>query len=410
VYVGGFPPDIRNRRGFVVIRDETKRVRQPVAWLLLSGVTISVFLGLVAIVSTGGAAAANAGALIALTGGGTAGSTFADRAVVASHELTSLPLTAMAVVAVILATHIGGKVPQARRITLFAVVLQGIALVFGVLTWLLGLGIQASSPAKLGFFLDGGVGVMIAVAGLFFSVVTLRSAELQVARQHAAPQQAAVPPGSNPSATGYPGYGYGQPVLVQQATAPAYPRAGYQSGTGQQTPSQQAAAQTARYQTPAGQQAADQRYGAGAGHPYGQQSQAESPQSQTSATHGQQADQRAAAAPAYGSYGPQASQPQDYQAGYSQLDYGQGYDAGYGQGQSYGQGYGSYGQQRQHGYGQQARQGSDTYRSPSTDTYQHYYRQQSPERGSAEAAQSGHGLDARDSRDRGDSWDPPRDR
>jgi hypothetical protein len=397
-----------------VIRDETKRVRQPAAWLLLSGVTISVFLGLMAIVSTGWAAAANAGALIALAGGGAAGPTFADRAVVASHELTSLPLTAMAVVAVILATHVGEKVPQARRITLFAVVLQGIALLFGVLTWLLALGIQASSAAKLGFFLGGGVGVMIAVVGLFFSVVTLRSADLQVARERPAPQQAAAP-GSNPSAGGYPGYGYGQPVPVQQAAAQAYPRAGYQSGTGQEQSVQQAAAQTAHYQTAVGQQAADQRYGAGAGHQYGQQSQAESPQSQTSATYGQQADQRASAAQAYGSYGQQSSQQQAYPADYSPQAYGQGYDAGYGQGQSYGQGYGSYGQQAQHSqhsqqaYGQQVRQGSGTYQPPSTDTYQQYY-QQSPERGSAEPAQPGHGLDAGDSRDRDDIWDPPRDR
>ncbi len=175
-----------------MITDETKRVRQPAAWLLIGGVAISVFVGLMALLSDGWAAAANAGTLIASAGGGAAGSTFADRAVVASHALTSVPLTAMAVVAVALATH-GEKVRQARKITLFAVILQGIALLFGVLTWLAAVGVPAGGSAKLAFFLEGTVGIMVAAAGLFFSVVILRSGELQAARQHAAPHQPGLP-------------------------------------------------------------------------------------------------------------------------------------------------------------------------------------------------------------------------
>ena len=107
-----------------MIRDETKRVRQPAAWLLLGGVAISVFLGLLAMLSDGFATVAS-GTLIALAGGGAPDSTFADRAAMASHALTSLPVTAMAVAAVVLATHVGEKVRQARRITLFAVVCRG---------------------------------------------------------------------------------------------------------------------------------------------------------------------------------------------------------------------------------------------------------------------------------------------
>jgi len=395
-----------------VIRDETKRVRQPAAWLLLGGVAISVFLGLMAMVSDGWAAAANAGTLIALAGGGAAGPTFADRAVVASHALTSLPLTAMAVAAVILATHLGAKVRQARRITLFAVVLQGIALLFGVITWLIALGISASGSAKLGFFLDGAVGVMVATAGLFFSVVTLRSAELQEARPRKVPRQAALPQAGPPAA--YPGFGYGQPVAVHPADQPAAGQGylGYQPGPEQQAPGQQvpgeqtlseeilglqsprqqtsaqqlaaqqladqqladqqladqrAAAQTAQYQTAAGQQYG-QQYGAGAGYQYGQQSQAESPQSQAPGGYGQQA---------YESYGQRAPQQQAYPDGYSRQAHGPGYDGGYGQ-QSYGQGYGQQGQQGQQGYGQQgygqpgygqAHQGAESYPPPSPDSY-----------------------------------------
>ena len=75
---------------------------------------------------------------------------------------------------------------------------------------------------------------MVAAAGLFFSVVTLRSAELQAAQQHAAPQQAACGAAAGhgqqataPSAAAvrrdYPGYGYGQPVAVQPGHGPGLP-------------------------------------------------------------------------------------------------------------------------------------------------------------------------------------------
>ena len=408
-----------------MISDETKRVRQPAAWLLLSGVTVSVFLGLMAMLSNGWAAAANAGTLIALAGGGVAaGPTFADRAVVASHALTSVQLTALAVAAVALATHFGEKAMQARRITLVAVILQGIALLFGMLTWLMALGIQISGSAKLAFFFEGAVGVLVATAGLFFTVGTLRCSELQAARQQQAPRRpvpgarpalplsaggsaadlpAADRSGADRSGAGHPGYGYGQ-----QGAGRGYVGAGYQPGAGyqqagQQGPSQsqvqqageqiaarQAAAQAAQSQTLAGQQ-----YRADPVEHYGQQS----------GRHGQQADgsyrQHAPGgqhAPGQQAPGQQAAGQQGYRAGYSEQSYGLGCDTGYGQPQSYGHGYAPYdqsdhqGQQSQRaqqtqqaqqrygqqGYGQQgynqqaygqAQQGTDAYQSSDADAY-----------------------------------------
>ena len=73
-------------------------------------------------------------------------------------------------------------------------ILQGIALLFGVLTWLMALGIQVSGSAKLAFFFEGAVGVMVATAGLFFTVVTLRCSELQAARQQKAARRLAPVP------------------------------------------------------------------------------------------------------------------------------------------------------------------------------------------------------------------------
>ncbi|MGE5288034.1 MAG: hypothetical protein ACM3ML_12700 [Micromonosporaceae bacterium] len=379
-----------------MIRDETKRVRQPAAWLLLVGVTISVFLGLMAMLSTNWAAVTDAGTLLALAGNATAPA-FVDRSVIATHVFTAFPVTAMAVAAVILATHLGDKVPQARRITLFAVVLQGTALFLGVISWLMALGVHAGGSAKLGFFLDGAIGIAVAVAGLFFSVVTFRSRELQPATPRSSAQPA------SPSA--YPGYGYGPQATGAGGGAgvssQGYSAAAYQpdlTQTGQQTPGQQAAG----YQTPSQHAAqptaqyptsASQQYGSAAGG-YGQQSYG---------SYGQQAS------------GQQASGQQGYSAGYAQQSYQQGYDSGYGQQSGYGQSYGSYGQQ---GYGQQAQPdgyqqpGADNYQQPGADgyqqsaqpsaeTYQQYYQQshRPTEHAAGENSQPGHSPDNGDSRD-----------
>src|SRR6266516_1181042 len=334
-YVGGFPPDIATRRGFVVISDETRRVRQPTAWLLLAGVMISVFLGLAAMLSNGWAAGVNPATLVAVAAGTMAGPSFADRAAVASHVFTAIPVTAMEVVAVLLATHIGEKVRQARRITLLAVLAQSVALFLGVITWLVSLSVPHGA-AKLAFLLDGAVGIMVASAGLFFSIVTLRSRELQT------------PAAASQASGGYPGYGYGQPSAQ-------YPAAAGGQYVGQ-------AAQ--HYGGPPAQHygaAAAPQYGAATAPHYSQtHGQAHSQtQSQGNAAYGQQA---------YGSYGQQASYPRS--------GYQQGYEAGYGQQQPYGLGYGPYphtGQPDPHtgqptdGY---QRMGADAYHQAGPEGYQ----------------------------------------
>jgi hypothetical protein len=292
-----------------VIRDETMRVRQPAAWLLLGGVMISVLLGLLALLSDSWAAAVNPGVLLVVAGG-TAGPTMAGRALIASHVLTAIPVSAMAVAAVVLATHLGEKVRQARRITLLAVLAQGAALLFGVLTWLLGFGATVPGAAKLGVFLSGGVGVMVAAAGMFFSVVTLRARELQPGPKDA----------KEPAAL-YPGYGYGQ-----QAAADGYQADGYQAA-GTQPPQYQAAT--------------IQPYGAPPGASYGQ-------------------PQAGYVQPGYASYGQQAPSQQAYQGAYPHQQAQQpGYEGGYGQQQAYGQGYGS--SPGQQGYGGSAGYGGQGY-------------------------------------------------
>lgn len=361
-----------------MIRDETNRVRQPAALLLIGGVATSVFGGLMAMLSTSWAAGLNPGTLGVVVAGGTAGPGFGDRSVVASHVFTAIPVTAMAVAAVILATHIGEKVRLARRITLYAVVLQAVALFFGVITWLVSLGVPHGA-AKLAFFLDGAVGIMVAAAGLYFSLVTLRSRELQRARTKATKKA--------PQATAYQNYGYGQ-----QGT---YPAAGYPPGSaqqaGRQTTAQQTSAQGQQFQGGA----ASQQYGSAAAQQYGQ---TQTP-GQAQGAYGQHS---------YGAYGQQA-----YSPGYSQPSHQQNYDPGYGQQQPYAQGYGAH---TAAGYGQQPaadpyqRTSAEAYQQPSTDaypqpsaeSYQQYYQQRAQppaERASSDSSQPGPGLGDEDSRD-----------
>jgi len=380
-----------------VIRDETRRVRQPAAWLLLGGVAVSVFLGLTAMLSNGWAAVANAGTLIALAGGGTAGPTFADRAVVASHALTSISVTAMAVAAVALATHFGDKVRHARKITLLAVVLQGIALLFGVLTWLMALGIHAGGSAKLGFFFDGAIGIMVATAGLFFSIVTLRSSELQAARQQTvAERQPAVSAGHSavdPSSAGYSGHAYGQKDAAQgYAHADYQPGSGYQ-GPGQQLPPQSraqaathqaAVAQATVHQAPvqqaAVQQEADQAaaHQAAADHAAADHAAADRAAAQAAPYH-TAAGQQYGARPGH-PYDQQSQHPYDQQ---SQHPYDQqSQESGW-----YGQLSGGYGQQAYGSYRQQSGgNGQQTY-GPNKPAYGSYGRQVS---GRQATGQQGH--------------------
>ncbi len=317
-----------------MIRDETRRVLQPTAWLLLVGVMISVFVGLAAMLSNGWAAGANPATLVAIAAGSVAGPTFADRSAIASHVFTAIPVTAMAVAAVLLATHVGEKVRQARRITLVAVLAQSVALFLGVITWLVSLSVPHGA-AKLAFLLDGAVAIMVATAGLFFSIVTLRSRDLQ--KPVVAAQQASA----------YPGYGYGQQGSADAQGYPQPPGAQYPAAAGQQ------------YGPPAAQHygAAAQQYGAASAQQYGQ------PQSPGHVAYGQQPS---------GSYGQQAYYPQS--------GYQQGYDTGYGQQQSYGPGHSSYAQPGPDAY-QQA--GPEAYQQAGPEAYEQAgpeaYQQAGPE-------------------------------
>src|SRR5579859_7787846 len=94
-------------REFQVIRTEAQRVREPVAWLLLAGMALSVIIGIWTLISA-------QSQLIDLVPGGL---TFGDRAHEAFGYLGAVYVTALPVAAVIIATLTGGKVAKAKEIT-----------------------------------------------------------------------------------------------------------------------------------------------------------------------------------------------------------------------------------------------------------------------------------------------------
>ena len=324
-----------------MIRNEAQRVREPAALLLLAAMALSVIVGLWTLLS---AQSQLFDRLVTSLPGG--GLNFGDRAVEAFGYFSAIYITALPVAAVVLATLTGGRVSRAREITLGAAVLQAAALLLSVICWLAAFGSDLSTSGKTQSFIGGLVSLIVAAAGLMFTLAVLRAAELQGTRAASGGAgAAATATQQQPGQAGYgqPGYGQ-QPVRVPPA----------QQTQAQQAQAQaQAQAQQAGYGQPGQQGYAQQGYGQQSTRvPQGQHPLSGPSQSQPGyGQPGQQAytqpgrgyaqpGQQAYAQPSYGQQG----YAQPGQQGYSQQGYGQ---PGYGQQQ----GYARPGQQ---GYSQQA--------------------------------------------------------
>lgn len=333
-----------------MIRNQAQRVREPAALLLLAATALSVIVGLWTLLN---AQSQLFDRLVTSLPGG--GLNFGDRALDAFGYFCAVYITALPVAAVMLATLAGGKVSRAREITLGAAVLQAAALILGVICWLAAFGSDLSTSGKAQSFLTGLVSLIVAVAGLMFTLAVLRAAELQ-GRPAASGGHAA----AATTTQQLPGQaGYGQPGYGQQAG---------RVPSAQQTQAQQAQAQAQQAQAQAGygqpgqQGYAQQGYGQQG---YGQQPtrvpQAQYPQSAPSQPGYGQSGQQGYTQPGQGyaqpgqqaytqpSYGQQQGYARPEQQGYSQQGYSQ---QGYGQ-QGYGQQQG-YARPEHQGYSQQA--------------------------------------------------------
>src|SRR5580700_7643011 len=138
------PAVTRHLREFQVIRNEAQRVREPAAWLLLAAMALSVIVGVWTLLSAQSTLVDRI--VTALPGSRL---NFGDRGLDAFGYFGAIYITALPVVAVVLATLTGQKVNRAREVTLAAVVLQAAALVLSVICWLAAFGSDLSTAGKI---------------------------------------------------------------------------------------------------------------------------------------------------------------------------------------------------------------------------------------------------------------------
>jgi len=200
--------------------------------LLLAAMALSVIVGLWTLLS---AQSQLFDRLVTSLPGG--GLNFGDRALEAFGYFGAIYITALPVAAVLLATLTGGKVNRAREITLGAAVLQAAALILSVICWLAAFGSDLSTSGKTQSFIAGLVSLIVAVAGLMFTLAVLRAAELQGTPASGGHGTAATATQQLPGQAGYGQPGYAPPARVpsaQQAQA-GYGQQGYaRQGYGQQ--------------------------------------------------------------------------------------------------------------------------------------------------------------------------------
>jgi hypothetical protein len=328
-----------------LIRNEAQRVREPAAWLLLAAMALSVIVGLWTLLSAQGQLFDR---LVSSFPGG--GLNFGDRGLEAFNDFGAIYVTALPVVAVVLATLTGGKVSRAREVTLGAAVLQAVALVLSVICWLAAFGSDLTTSGKTQNFVANLVCIIVAVAGLMFTLAVLRATEMQ-GTPAVSTGQAAAGTQQMPGLAGYGQPGYGpQPGRVPQGQH-AHPQHAHsqhaQAQQAQQAQAQQAQARQAQAQQAQAQQA--------------QARQAQAQQAQTQPGYGQPG-QQGYTQPGYGQpgygqpgYGPQPGRVPQGQPTAQQPPV----QAGYGQPgqQAYRQPSQGYTQSGQQAYGQPGQQG-----------------------------------------------------
>lgn len=189
-------------------KEAIQRLREPAAWVLTIAAGLHVLAGLVML----------------LAGRYLGGGTFTLRAMTETLQLgliTGVAVTVILVVAVLLATW-EPAAKQARTIVLAALGVFGVALAFGVISWLAGLvadtgGVKGAAVAKFSIFLYGAAKLAVMGVGAWFVFTVFQG--MKPAAPAPQVQQ------------GYPDYGY------QQGGYPQPPQAGYQQP--QQGPYQQ---------------------------------------------------------------------------------------------------------------------------------------------------------------------------
>lgn len=239
-----------------MLEEKTRRLREPAAWVALSAAAVQVLLGALNLLFVRQSALAQY--------------TFAEQAARYEYAFLGLHTTLLPVIAVLLAIHVGKRLPRARAIAIAALSIEGVAALFGLISWIAAMGAtEASALMRFGDFLKGGVGLAALAVGILLSVSVLGSGTSRGTVDPFAPRTpaTAAPAGPDgvetpPQAHGQQAYGqqwHGQPpqpsapqelsvphqpipsqqpTAQQQAAAPQQPTNPWQAGPSQAGPSQ----------------------------------------------------------------------------------------------------------------------------------------------------------------------------
>ncbi|WP_018348030.1 hypothetical protein [Longispora albida] len=200
--------------------------------------------------------------------------TFTSRAFSGFGDFVSLLVIALPFVAVLIATHVKPVTENAKVVTLVALIEYAVALLFGLITLVLGtihaLDVSGSYSEVTGTTVGDTLSVIYQVFGRLASLALLGFAAFLVFRVYSGVY--VVPKPAAPAQAQYPGYAqqYAQPQQGGYAPQQPYGQPQQQGYQQQAAPAQQQA-----LQQPYGQ---PQQPGYGAQQPYGQPQQAQQPQ------------------------------------------------------------------------------------------------------------------------------------
>ena len=204
---------------------DVQRLREPGAWVLLGSVAIQILSGLIGLVAGRGNVPFTYQAFVYVN---------------ADQFFTGVTVTGVVVVAVLLATRLGGPpTRQARNIALGALIVLGVVALLTVICMLAGLGagdvssgvvLDSATTAKFVMFLYGISKLAVLAVGGYYVLHVYQSLAPATPYGPQYPQQGWGQPGMQPP-YGQPGaqapYGQQPPVYGQQPPQQPYPQQGY---------------------------------------------------------------------------------------------------------------------------------------------------------------------------------------
>jgi hypothetical protein len=153
--------------------DSVRRVREPVAWILLAVAAIAVFVSALQLFDL-------AGVQVPLAPGPGVVPTFAMRAAVVAPQFVAGGIFVLPLLSVILVSFAGGPTSRARQVVQAAAWIQAVTLGLGVISWAGALGTDLRPGV---WFIFDATDLAAVVAALIFTVAVVRSQALRPVAQ-----------------------------------------------------------------------------------------------------------------------------------------------------------------------------------------------------------------------------------